>query len=202
MTPRTGRARPETVTAAAAVVTAVVALGVGVWDNIQTREHNRLSVVPYLVFTVELQGVDGDEPGDAEAPAGGDEDAEGPVRRGRLTLRNEGVGPAVIDSIRVEVDRTGGGTASFSSLNDAEPALATLDEGVRIDATTHVSPGVVLAAGRELPLMSFHLEGGAGEAAQALDFLERFRMVVRYRSVYGEARTDTLDTFRRERAAG
>lgn len=180
-----GRASAETITAAAAVIAALVALAVGVWDNIQTRQHNRLSVMPRLVFTVEVDRTD---------PVVTDgEDTVSRWDTVAVALRNEGVGPAIVDSLEVRVALPGGDTSVHRSLQDAHPELERLHGAVSGLGTTHISPGVVLAAGREIPLMNFRAEGDGGTYRE---FLDRFQVVVRYHSIYGEPRTDTLDTFR------
>lgn len=186
-----GRASAETITAAAAVIAALVALAVGVWDNIQTRQHNRLSVMPRLVFTVEVDRTDAVVTEGEDTIPGWD--------TVRVALRNEGVGPAIVDSLLVRVAGPVGDTSVYRSLQTAQPELERLHEGVRGLGTTHVSPGVVLAADREIPIMSFRTPAEGGDASGTFrEFLDRFRVLVHYRSIYGDPRSDTLDTFRPE----
>lgn len=189
----TGSISAETVTAVAAIVTAVVALAVGVWNNIQTRRHNRLSVIPHLVFVAELGDVD--EPGD---------DREGAPREGgTLTLRNEGVGPAVVDSVSVHVLGPDSTQRAHASLPEAAEPLERAQPGVEILGTTDIGSGSVIASGREVPLLRFAVDEGAvpdtlaGEGADlAVALLDRLTMVVHYHSVYGDAHADTLGAVR------
>lgn len=70
-----------------ALITAPIALGVGVWENAQMRAHNRLSVTPRLQLTAEFRN--------SEADA---------VDQGVIRLTNEGVGPAVVGRVEIGPD--------------------------------------------------------------------------------------------------
>ena len=74
-------AEPETMVALSAVVIALCSLGVSFYQTQLAREHNRKSVEPWL-DTVEV------------------------YTRDQLFIRvsNKGVGPAYIDSMRIEVE--------------------------------------------------------------------------------------------------
>ncbi len=183
----------ERVTAVAAIATALVALAVGIWDNVQTRQHNRLSVIPHLVFVAELGDVD---------DSGSTADIE-PREGGTLSLRNEGVGPAVVDSVSVHVLGPDSTRHTYPSLPEAEEPLETWHPGVEILGTTEIGSGSVIASGRDVPLLRFAVEEVvlpdtlAGEGTDlAVALLERLSMVVHYHSVYGDASADTLGTLR------
>lgn len=183
----------ETVTAVAAIATALVALAVGVWDNVQTRQHNRLSVIPHLVFVAQL--------GDVEDP--GLEPEDDPREGGTLTLRNEGVGPAVVDSVSVHVLGPDSTQLRYASLPEAAQPLERLEPGVEILGTTDLGSGSVVASGRDLPLLRFAVaeeavpDTLASEGnALAVALLDRLSIVVHYHSVYGDAYSDTLGRVR------
>ena len=99
-----GAVRAETVTAIAATVTAVAALSIAVWDNVQTRSYNRVSVQPHLVIEfAKHQGPTGDS--------------------GTLVLRNEGIGPAQIEGITIQLVDREGTARSYGSWNEARSAI-------------------------------------------------------------------------------
>jgi len=52
------RFSPHSITAVMAIITAAIALGVGVWENGQMREHNRLAVTTPFQLTAEFHSVD------------------------------------------------------------------------------------------------------------------------------------------------
>lgn len=188
-----GGVSAETVTAVAAIATAVVALAVGVWDNIQTRQHNRLSVIPHLVFVAEFGAVDEEEGV-----------LEGGSREGAtLTLRNEGVGPAVVDSVSVHLLGPDSTRREYATLPEATGPLERTEPGVQILGTTDIGSGSVIAPGREIPLLRFAVDEAAvadtlaGDGTDlAFAVLDRLTMVVHYHSVYGDAYADTLDRVR------
>ena len=86
-----------------ATITAIAAIGLGIVDSMQTRAHNRLSVAPYLVcdYTV------------AAAPN---------QSVYRVNLSNEGVGPAIIHSVRITLPQELGGK-SYTSWTDVAALL-------------------------------------------------------------------------------
>lgn len=167
----------STLTAVMAIVIAVIALGVGVWENVQMREHNRLSVTPHLQLTAEFRSPDGTQ-----------------VDQGIIRIANEGVGPAVIERMEVTVTTTDGEKRSFATWGDARPLLEEL-YGVTLSRRIELGPEVMLGADwteeiailekprtAEVPLFPFLLD--------QLDFR------ISYRSVYGESFETDLGTQR------
>ncbi len=96
--------------AVAALITAVVALGLAIWQGLETRLANRLAVVPHLVFTTNF----------AKPLPGFDFFG--------IRLENRGLGPAVLTEFRlfvdakpVETDAGGGWRATLNLLGLNEP---------------------------------------------------------------------------------
>lgn len=158
----------ESITAIAAVVTALIALAVGVWENVQNRRHARLSSIPSLDYIVELSSSDDD------ASAGG-----------VIRVVNQGVGPAVIDSVRIRLDRDGGEEV-YSTWTEVEPALEEL--GIRITGRAEVSDESVMGVGRDQDLVTFELREGEDRSLESVygDLLDRMTLVIAYRSIYGQ----------------
>lgn len=96
---------PEVITAIAAVVVAVLALMVSLWQGWISREHNRKSVRPILRF---------DRNGLSDQPIS-------------VTLANVGPGPALIRSFSVAASAQGGDSSQASSVHP-RPALQALEE--------------------------------------------------------------------------
>lgn len=159
-----GGVRAETVTAIAATVTAIAALFVAVWDNVQTREYNRVSVQPHLVL--EFSKHQGDD-----------------ANEGRLVLRNEGIGPAVIDRIAIELAGPDGARNEYSSWNEARDAIRR--DTLLVTGYSDLREGTVLGIERAMDLLEVEqIEPAAGDRVQAL--INRMSVRIVYSSVWGE----------------
>ena len=131
----------------AALVVAVCALVVTVWQGAVTRKHNRLSVTPVLtLFRREIDGI--------------------------ITVKNNGIGPALIISQEVYFR---GEPLEEESFQKAIPRL--IDSG-------HLLPGAAIAPGDEVMLFksATYVDGSHIEVLQEL----RFRIT--YKSIYNEKR--------------
>jgi len=159
---------PSTVTAVMAIITACIALGVGVWENVQMRAHNRLSVTPHLQLTAEFRSVDDET-----------------VDQGIIRVVNEGVGPAVIDRVDVVVTGADGATRRFETWGEAEALLEEL-EGVTLSRRVELGPEVMIGAEGQQEVAIFEKPSTAEESLFPA-LLERVDFRISYRSVYGEA---------------
>lgn len=158
-----GTVRAETVTAIAATVTAVAALSIAVWDNIQTRSYNRVSVQPHLVIEfAKHQGPTGDS--------------------GTLVLRNEGIGPAQIEGITIQLVDREGTPRSYGSWNEARSAIRA--ENLLVTGYTDLTDSSVLGIERTMELLSVQSEpeGGSEDPVQSL--INRLSVTIRYTSVW------------------
>lgn len=151
----------STVMSVSASVVALAALGVSVWQGMETRRHNRRSVRPHLTYYTFFDGV--------KAFSG-------------IELSNNGVGPAIIDSFALFVDgeriterRAGGWPAALARLQ-LGPGLTynwlDKDDGVRV--------------GESVWLIGIEA-GCAPEQEEALRrALCHLRIQIGYRTVYEE----------------
>jgi hypothetical protein len=156
----------NTVAAAAATVTAVAALVVAVWENVQSREYNRLSVRPYLLVEASRNTTDSRD-------------------LGELRLMNQGVGPAVVRAISFRLaDDT---TAEYE--NWSEVASILRSRGVLITGWTDLSPGRPIGVDREILLFSFEREVVDGTVAEPTvqDLFELIQVDITYEAVYGDS---------------
>lgn len=178
MPERRWRWTTESVTALGAVCTAFVALAVGVWDNVESRRHNRLSVIPHLSLTTTLNTTQTDS-----------------AHVGLLTVRNEGVGPAIIRSLRVRVREDHQPEQEFDSWGEARETIERILD-VKVTGRAEVADGTVLGTGRRLDLVTVETTGaiprvGVGEGHPFDRLLERLSVHIHYESVYGDQYEET-----------
>ncbi len=156
-----------TVAATAATITAVAALFVAVWENVQSREYNQLSVRPYLMI-------------EASRTTTGDLDL------GQLQLTNQGVGPAVIKSLQLRLaDDPNSGV--YENWGDVASLLR--EQGVRVTGWTDLSPGRPIGVDRELLLLGFEQDvvDGTLQGPSVQDVIEQLHIDIEYEAVYGDA---------------
>jgi hypothetical protein len=162
------RVSPHSITAVMAIITAVIALGVGVWENVQMREHNRLAVTPHLQLTAEFHSADVDS-----------------LDRGIIRVSNQGVGPAVIERVEVMVTGADGQEQRFETWGEARALLKELDD-VHVSRRAELGPGAMFGAGEALELARFE-KASTAEEPLFPSLLDRLDVRIFYHSVYGES---------------
>lgn len=168
--PRGDRGWASTITASAATLTAVVAVVIALWDNVQTRRHNRLSVLPYVV----LQRVQHGSPG---------------VARGEVTISNEGVGPAILRSLEIRLPAGSGRDTVVTAWGPAAPLIRR--QGLEIRGWMDVDSGIALGVQRTSTLLRVEAEGDSG-AIRVQALLDSVGVRLRYASIYGDRSEATL----------
>ena len=128
-----------------ALVTAVVALAATIWQAAITRQHNKLSVRP--VLTLHRREIDG-----------------------LIELKNNGFGPAIIQSYEIYKD---GELVLQDSMHGLLPIEFEAPE---------VFPGVAIAAGSSFPLIT----AKTNQLANHIAPMESLNFRVVYRSIYGQ----------------
>lgn len=164
------RLRADTVTAIAATITAVAALVVTVWDNVQTREYNRLSVVPKLTLVVQRTGAD---------------DA-------MIKLRNDGVGPAILRRVEIRLVGPDGAETTYASFASAHAELEGY--GVQVTGYWDFDAGDALGVDRELTVLKFRsrgLEPLSSDPVQSL--INGLSARLSYASIYGDSQEALLN---------
>lgn len=152
----------DTVTAICALIVAAVAVGVSVWHGIMTRKHNRLSVKPFLEITLEC--VD-----------------ETPIY---IAVRSKGIGPAVLKSISLCVNKKQVHDGSRNGIDDTVKALGLGNH--KYEATAVVGPNH-LAPGEHWELIRFPgTENDGIQHANVLAALTQLEVAIEYTSIYGE----------------
>lgn len=158
----------ESITAGTALITALIALGIGVWENVEMRRHNRLSVAPSLTFMAELQSAESDTLDEAT-----------------IRLVNEGVGPAIVDEIRISLRDDEQDHPVYHSWEDARPALEQFFD-FSMTGRSEIGPGTVLSIGRTLDLVTFETPRGQhskpSQSFQSL--LDALSITIEYHSIY------------------
>lgn len=160
------RVRPATV----AMITAVAAIVLGVWDSMQNRRHNRLSVAPYLDCSYTMLATR-----DATAFA--------------IIVSNEGIGPAIVRSVDITMPADLGG----GSFNEWGPPVAALRErGIEVLSYWDFEPGEALGVQTTQELLQARVadaDGSDGLLGQLADI----RVTVTYASIYGDEQQARLN---------
>lgn len=159
------RLRSEAVTAVAATVTAIAAVVIAAWDNVQTREHNRLSVSPRL--TIDLSR--------STTPVG---------TRFAFIVRNDGIGPAIVTDMEIRFD------AGDETIEPSEwaPVIRRLEEaGHVVNQFWEFARGDAIAVDRTFTLLGI-VEQAEGDSPAPLDeTVRRLEIAIDYESVYGDS---------------
>ena len=151
-----------------ATITAVAAIVLGIIDSMQTRAHNRLSVAPYLVvdYTVNAQ-------------------------TGQsvffVHLNNEGVGPALIKSVRVKLPSELGGQ-EYASWSDVADLLEK--RGAKVPTYWNFEGGEALGVQRGQELIRVVMPSEVARTLQPL--LSQIDVEVKYTSIYKQEFTARL----------
>lgn len=150
----------------AAAVIALCALGLAIYQAFSTRRHNRLSVRPRL-FVV---------PNRALSPG---------IGTFSVTLRNGGLGPALISGFEVLLDKK---PASLDDRNIATALIGTVVGKPLSRFQYHLlSPASVVAKDEQLVLLEIAFPAASTQDYETvLAALERLAVRIRYSSMYGE----------------
>ena len=145
---------------AIATTAAVAAILLGIVDSMQTRAHNRLSVAPYLV--VDYNSIA--QPGQLSY---------------RIDVSNEGVGPAIIESMLITMPQTLGG-GKYRTWD--QPAAELRKRGATIPSYWNYEGGEALGAQRNRELIEIVMKGDGRE--QLMQLLQQIDVEITYRSIY------------------
>ncbi len=150
---------PEIITAIAAVVIAVAALAVSVWQGFVARRHNMLSVRPHLELI--------------SAAAGGE-----PIR---IYLENQGLGPAFVTEISFTIDK------KPVDIDPLDKFLSRLDLAGSEGYAVLLRPSSAISAGSTADLLVFtNVARTEDDYWRVITALRRLGVIIRYRSIYDE----------------
>jgi hypothetical protein len=150
---------PDTIIAMASAIIALAAFVVAVWQGYLTRKHDRLSVTPHLRIDTSV----------GAAPI-------------CVTISNRGVGPAIIKSISISVDRQRFQGDEFDQIIAALRRL----ELANIKFTARLPhPPELLAAGEVLDMLVFH-ESDASTLDRLNEVLPHLAFHIAYENIYQE----------------
>jgi hypothetical protein len=141
------------VIALGSLITAICAFVATFWQAQLTREHNRKGTTPLLTFHADHR------------------------RGSTVTLRNDGVGPAVLKELNYFVD-----DVRCKDVIDFDEKLDEPD-GVNISRSKFEPPGAI-GAGHSIVILI--VEEPEKKEGLALKTMERVKIEVKYESVYGE----------------
>ena len=154
--------KADTVTALAATFTAVAALAVAVWDNVETRAYNRLSVSPHLTIDQTVRDSGG--------------------RSYLVGVRNAGVGPALVQRVRVRLDRPDGAVESADWQNLVN---VLRDAGHAVTGSWVFSQGDAIGVGDQYFLVQIAAGEGA-DGPSVPEILNDLGIEIVYESIYGD----------------
>jgi len=159
-----GSARASTIAAASATVAAVAAVFIAIWDNVQSRQHNRLSVLPYIDITLMRTN----------------------YADGAILIENLGTGPAIVQGMTIRVETPSGRDTAFSEWGPAAPLLRA--RGAQLNGWTDLDSTSAIGVQQQRHLLRFQVSDTTGEVDHFCCFVGTFSVEVRYASVYGEQR--------------
>ena len=151
--------KAENVTATAATLTAIAALFIAVWDNVQTREHNRLSVAPRLTISTTVSN-----------------------NTRSITIRNDGIGPAIVERMTMRM-QTQEGLIETQDWQDISPRF--LDAGHSISSSWQFSSGDAIGIGKSYDLFGAS-ESSDSTAPSLRAMVQDLSLRIEYASIYGD----------------
>ena len=151
-------------------VIALCALGFTIWQGVVARRHNKLSVTPHLTTW---------------------NHSDQNKKLYSIELLNNGIGPALIKSFAIQVDRQ---TINGEGTEPIEKALKILFPGYDYHSyQAYVASGYMMTAKESRPLVNVQFFGAKLPNPDEVNHaIKRSRMIISYESVYGDK--FTLDT--------
>ena len=148
------------VIAICSLVIAFFSFAITIWQGWVLRRHNRLSVKPLLDFNRNVR-----------------------PDKILISLKNHGVGVAVINSIHI----TNNEETDYFGRDSLEGLAKKYSTGDLYYEFIQAEPGTALAAGDEVRLLMVNLQNASAEERKALAYmLGESRIHVKYESIYGE----------------
>ena len=160
MKKKTNHYSSEKILSISAIFIAVVSITIGIWQGIETRKHNRLSVQPKLEISYSVSKNDFG-----------------------YRLVNNGLGPAVITEKKIFIDKKEIDNSGFSGY---EYFLEKLDLAERYAGQGVVSPGSTIKAGKNINIIKFHLYESDEVETLLPKIYNRVSIEIEYQSMYGE----------------
>lgn len=154
----------DTIIAFCASIIALCALSVSIWQCIETRKHNKLSVRPCLSMRVIVS---------KQAPYIG------------IQIENNGIGPAIIKKCIVFVDKTPFLIDSYESWVKAGTAARIFDKKASF---LTLPEGTVIKEGQNISLIAYPKENQTEEGIKKIEeaLAYHLRVKIIYESIYKE----------------
>ena len=150
----------DTVVSLSAIIIAIASIVVTIWQGIENRNHNRLSVRPKLEINFQLT-----------------KDNFGYI------LKNNGLGPAVITDKKLFVDGKEISYSGFSGYDDFIEKLGLKDRKV-----THMGiyPGKTIKANEQINIIGFSINKSDDLDSLLPKIFSRVKIKIGYKSMYDE----------------
>lgn len=164
----------EAIAGLSSAIIALCALGLTVWQAKIARHHNRLSVTPHLTTWSHRDVTN---------------------NRYSIELLNNGIGPALIESFSIHVD---GQLISGDGLELIEKALKILFPQYQYASwQSFVAKGYMMAEKEVRNLVTIAFQGDQIPTPVEVDHTtKRARLLIRYKSIYGDKFTLDSDALR------
>ncbi|HGY56613.1 MAG TPA: hypothetical protein ENK44_12965 [Caldithrix abyssi] len=143
-----------------AIVIAIVSISVAVWEGLETRKHNRLSVRPKLEIYYSTN-----------------------KSKFGYVVVNNGLGPAVITGKKIFIDGKEITYTGFSGYDDFLEKLGLAD---RYAAHGVITPGFTIKAGKSENIILFDLYESDEAETLLPEIYRRVAIEIEYKSMYDE----------------
>jgi hypothetical protein len=147
------------------LVIAVVAIGLALWEGVESRRHNRLTVKPRIAGAI-------------------DEGRDNNGEYVRMSIESTGLGPAVINTFRVYFDGTLQDTAAGPGTAVWDSALSAFGSDRTVINAHSIGTGYYLPAGRREVLFEARRLQADTASVSLADHLSRLALQICYCSVY------------------
>lgn len=152
----------ETVISVSAIIIALVSIIVAIWQGVETRKHNRLSVQPRLDLAYSLDYDNG---------------------LAKFTIKNNGLGPAIFDNASASIN------GDNYNLNDPSIFFAFLKRlGIDSIPVTfdNIEFGSTLMPNELLNIFMVEIKSLDEQEIDARKLLNNVKIKIRYKSLYDE----------------
>lgn len=144
-----------------AIIIALASVSIAIWEGVETRKHNRLSVRPkFEIHFISSKDNYGYE------------------------LVNSGLGPAIITGIRIFVDNEEIHGKGFSGYDELLEKLGLQNKLIAHDA---VAAGITVRAGDKKKIIVFGFSEDDDPATILPEVYQRVRIEIGYNSMYDES---------------
>jgi hypothetical protein len=154
----------EKILSLSAIVIALASIAIAIWEGVEIRKHNRLSVRPKLEIFF--------------SPSSDNNEIS-------WILINNGIGPGIIQFSRLVVDGKAYAINNGSVYNEIIDILKV--EDVSISKMSSLNSGLSIIAGASRNMIGFKLKSDTSINSTFWEIHDRIKFEIGYESMYGES---------------